>query len=82
MALRPGKTLTSEEKEFFLGLKPEDVVVHLGDFGNFDVANKLNGNKILLLGNYERGFLTENNDLIDEIRKYFIHIILRIQYSL
>ena len=25
MALRPGKTLTSEEKEFFLGLKPEDI---------------------------------------------------------
>ena len=31
-----------------------DTVYHLGDFGDHKVASKLNGNIILLYGNYER----------------------------
>jgi calcineurin-like phosphoesterase family protein len=31
----------------------DDVVYHLGDFGNFDVLDRLNGYIILILGNYE-----------------------------
>lgn len=35
-------------------VKPEDTVYHLGDFGDYNVAERLNGNIILLFGNYER----------------------------
>lgn len=31
----------------------EDIVYHLGDFGNYEVAKRLNGKIILILGNYE-----------------------------
>ena len=30
-----------------------DIIFHLGDFGNYEVVNKLNGNIVLILGNYE-----------------------------
>lgn len=33
---------------------PEDTVYHLGDFGDYEVSKQLNGNIILLFGNYER----------------------------
>lgn len=35
-------------------VKPDDEVFHLGDFGNFDVLERLNGNITLIEGNYER----------------------------
>lgn len=31
----------------------EDTVIHLGDFGTYQVVEKLNGNILLLCGNYE-----------------------------
>jgi calcineurin-like phosphoesterase family protein len=31
-----------------------DTVYHLGDFGDYDIRHELNGNIILLVGNYER----------------------------
>lgn len=31
----------------------DDIIYHLGDFGNFKIADKLNGKIILILGNYE-----------------------------
>lgn len=33
---------------------PSDIVWHVGDFGNLDIAPKLNGIKCLIFGNYER----------------------------
>lgn len=35
-------------------VKSNDVVFHLGDFGDYSIANLLNGRIFLLLGNYER----------------------------
>lgn len=35
-------------------VKPEDTVYHLGDFGDFNFLEKLNGRIVLLWGNYER----------------------------
>ena len=32
----------------------DDVVFHLGDFGNYDISHSLNGRIFLLYGNYER----------------------------
>lgn len=48
-----------------------DIVYHLGDFGDFEVAKQLNGNIILLYGNYERDGDTPN----EEQQRYFIQII-------
>lgn len=35
-------------------VKENDIVFHLGDFGNYEMAKELNGIIILLFGNYER----------------------------
>lgn len=34
-------------------VKPDDIVFHLGDFGNYEIREKLNGKIYLILGNYE-----------------------------
>ncbi len=33
---------------------PDDIVYHLGDFGNYEIAKQLHGKIRLLVGNYER----------------------------
>lgn len=48
----------------------EDIVYHLGDFGDFEVAKRLNGNIHLLFGNYER----DGQIPTEEQRRYFEHI--------
>ena len=35
-------------------VKPNDTVFHLGDFGDYNKVKELNGNIILIRGNYER----------------------------
>lgn len=35
-------------------VKPDDIVYHLGDFGNLDMLKKLNGRIRLVMGNHER----------------------------
>ena len=42
-------------------IKPNDYVYHLGDFGDYSVLDKLNGQVFLIVGNYE----------LDEINKDF-----------
>lgn len=49
----------------------DDIIYHLGDFGDFDVAKRLNGNIILLYGNYERDGAVPN----EEQSKQFLQII-------
>lgn len=49
----------------------DDIVYHLGDFGDFDVAKRLNGHIILLYGNYERDGAVPNK----EQSKQFLKII-------
>lgn len=34
-------------------VKKDDIVYHLGDFGNYEIVKKLNGRIILIMGNYE-----------------------------
>jgi calcineurin-like phosphoesterase family protein len=43
-----------------------DTVFILGDFGDLSYAKFLNGEKILIKGNYERGYYTD-----DELKQYF-----------
>lgn len=49
----------------------EDVVYHLGDFGDFEVAKRLNGHIVLLYGNYER----DGNVPNEEQRREFVQIL-------
>lgn len=42
-------------------VKPGDNIYHLGDFGSTEYLKYLNGNKILILGNYEREELKNLN---------------------
>ena len=52
-------------------VSPYDIVYHLGDFGDFDVAKKLNGDIIMLEGNYEK---KPEYSISEKQRKYFKHI--------
>lgn len=45
---------------------PEDIVYHLGDFGDLSVANYLNGKIRLLVGNYERN----DENFLKEVSHY------------
>ena len=49
-----------------------DIVYHLGDFGDYEVAKKLNGKIILLFGNYERD---DKYSLTEDQARYFYHVI-------
>lgn len=43
---------------------PDDTVFHLGDFGEYKIANILNGNIRLLFGNYEWEDYNKSNSII------------------
>lgn len=51
----------------------DDHVLHIGDFGNYDIINRLNGDVTLLMGNYEEDDLVKlyNNDF-DKYRDVLI----------
>lgn len=49
----------------------DDIVYHLGDFGNYDIAKRLNGHINLVFGNYEeREFESKS---FEEIKEEFAH---------
>lgn len=54
-------------------VKKDDVVYHLGDFGNYEVVKKLNGKIIFLFGNYERYSLKNNFD--SDLEKFTNHLL-------
>lgn len=50
-----------------------DLVFHVGDFGDYEYANQLNGHHILILGNYEVKDINDNyNKSFDQFRDYII----------
>ena len=53
----------------------DDTVYHLGDFGNYNIIKKLNGQIILICGNYERDDikLKYNNDF-EKFKKYLLSL--------
>ena len=52
-----------------------DLIYHLGDFGDLKFVEKLNGNIILILGNYEIKDMKENfNNNFKEYKKYLISL--------
>ena len=53
----------------------DDVVYHLGDFGNLSVRPYLHGKIHLVLGNYETDALSENPALHNELEKCFESVL-------
>lgn len=49
-------------------VKPDDLVIHVGDFGNFDYLKRLNGKHAIVLGNYETDEM--NGDFGGDFDKY------------
>lgn len=50
-------------------VKPLDTVYHLGDFGNYDMLKNLNGEVILIAGNYEYDEMKKSGKTFPEFRK-------------
>ena len=48
-------------------VKPEDEVIHLGDFGDYSFRQYLNGKITLALGNYEVRDIDEGNITLDDL---------------
>jgi len=55
-------------------VKSGDLVYHLGDFGNYNVSRRLNGDIALLFGNYERDDLEKGLVTLDTLRETFYAI--------
>lgn len=52
-------------------ISKDDIVYHLGDFGEFKNVKKLNGNIVLILGNYEKNEMKEKfNNNFDDYKDY------------
>lgn len=47
----------------------DDIVYHLGDFGNYDIIKQLNGKVRLIYGNYETEDLKNRPSLLDELKE-------------
>lgn len=73
-----------------------DIVFHLGDFGDYEYAKYLNGHHVLLLGNYEfnhikdtfndsfdafRHKITSTYNFIDVLRSYTLHSGVNINFN-
>lgn len=57
-------------------IKPDDLVFHLGDFGNYEDRQYLNGKIILICGNYESGISD------DELLSYGFDEVYRETYNI
>ena len=76
MSKRPFKTVEEMDNTIISNwnevVKQEDTVYHLGDFGDFNKAIQLNGNIILITGNYDVKISSQDmlnngiNKVIDE----------------
>lgn len=64
LSKRPFKTVEEMDNEMVKRwnevVNKDDTVYHLGDFGKYDFADDLNGDIILLFGNYERKEIGDN----------------------
>ena len=67
-AARPFDNINEMDKEIVKQwnklVKPDDIVYHLGDFGNLDMLKKLNGRIRLVMGNHERKEELSREDLL------------------
>lgn len=65
---RPFDSVNEMDKEMIKQwnkvIKPNDIVYHLGDFGNLNVLKKLNGKVRLIMGNHEKKNGYTKDDLL------------------
>ena len=54
----------------------DDIVYHLGDFGNYDIIKQLNGMVVLIYGNYEVDDSKKNPELYSELISKGFHNVL------
>jgi len=65
-------------------IAPEDTVFHLGDFGEYKIANALNGNIRLVFGNYEWADYNNSNNIsissalqsTEKMKLYYENIVI------
>lgn len=73
LSRRPFKDINEMDKEIIRlwneTVKNEDTVYHLGDFGNYDIIKHLNGNIVLILGNYERKDIENGIITIEKLKE-------------
>ena len=53
----------------------DDIIFHLGDFGNYEMVEKLNGRIYLILGNNERKDIDSNKITLDKLKELFYNVI-------
>lgn len=74
LSRRPYKTV-EEMDEDIISLwnsivKPNEEVWHLGDFGNYEIVKRLNGNIHLIIGNYEQKDIDEGKETKESLLSY------------
>lgn len=78
MSLRPFKNTRQMDKAMIKNwnkiVGKNDTVYHLGDFGNYQVVQKLNGKIVLLFGNYERKDMVKFGNSFENMQKYLIDL--------
>lgn len=79
LSRRPFKTVKEMDNMLILNwnntVSSDDVVYHLGDFGNLNIRPYLHGKIHLILGNYETDGLKENSALQKELEKCFESVL-------
>ena len=69
LTCRPFDSANEMDKEMIKNwnkfIKPNDIVYHLGDFGNLDILKKLNGRIRLIMGNHEKKVGLTVEDLLN-----------------
>lgn len=69
LSQRPFKTVEEMDKILIENwnsvVGKNDIVYHLGDFGNYNTVKQLNGNIVLIYGNYELKDRIKREDLIE-----------------
>lgn len=55
-------------------VRKNDIVYHLGDFGDYDFVKKLNGKVILILGNYEENEIKQNKTTFKQFKDKLINL--------
>lgn len=85
LSKRPFKTTDQMDADIIrnwnINVGENDTVYHLGDFGDYNVRQFLNGHIVLLYGNYERADEKENPYLAEHLVEYHgFDLVIRDDY--
>ncbi|AJD93396.1 hypothetical protein JMA_40780 (plasmid) [Jeotgalibacillus malaysiensis] len=75
LSRRPFSTVKEMDAEIVRNwnqvVQPDDIVFHIGDFGNYEISHQLNGEIHLILGNYERNDIEKGIVSLDDLTSKF-----------